>query len=115
MVIPSDHFAPVPGYQLPNVIASSSWPIALGLVLFLNEYWVLEQTGKGVSRICKKLYILLEIYWLEDINKHQKCIDFDFCIDAAIAVDFDIDEIEVLDLLFADDIYVNAAKGAFLY
>ena len=48
---------------------------------------------------------------MENRNKYQKCIDVDFCIVGAIAVDFNIDEIlEVLELLFADDVDVNAAK-----
>ena len=66
---------------------------------------------RAFRHTCKKLYFLLEIYWLENRNKYQKCIDVDFCVDAAIAVDFDIDEIlEVPELLFADDVDVNAAK-----
>ena len=60
---------------------------------------------------CKKLCFLLE-----DRNKNQNCIDVDFCIDAAIAVSFGIDEIlKVLELPFAYDIDVNAAKETFLY
>ena len=51
-------------------------------------------------------------FFLEERNKNQNCIDVNFCIDAAIAVDFDIDEIlKVMELLFADDIGVNVANG----
>ena len=61
--------------------------------------------GRAFRYKCKKLYFLIE-----ERNKNQNSIDIDFCIDAAIAVDFNIDEIlKVLELLFADDI--NVAKG----